>query len=99
MAITARPTSQSPKTPVSQAAIDKFIGSAPDAAPAQAVVSTAKVFSGTLRGKQAPITFTLPPELLAKVDEQAHKLSISRAAFIKQALSRAVVAETQAATT
>lgn len=92
MAITKRPQPAAPKAPVDQAAIDKFIGSAPDAAPVQAA-APAKVFSGTLRGKQAPITFTLPPELLAKVDEHAHKLSISRAAFIKQALSRAVVAE------
>jgi hypothetical protein len=42
---------------------------------------------------QVAITLTLPPELLAKVDEAADTLSISRAAFIKQALTRAVVAE------
>jgi hypothetical protein len=93
MAITARPKNTSPTTPGNQVAIEKFIGSAPDAAPAKEVASTTKVFSGTLRGKQVPITFTLPPELLTKVDEQAHKLSISRAAFIKQALTRAIVAE------
>ena len=90
MAITIRPKTA---TPSDQAAIDKFIGEAPDAAQARGVASSTKVFSGTLRGKQAPITFTLPPGLLAKVDEHAHKLSISRAAFIKQALSRALEAE------
>ena len=42
---------------------------------------------------QVAITLTLPPELLVKVDEAADTLSISRAAFIKQALTRAVVAE------
>jgi hypothetical protein len=42
---------------------------------------------------QVAITLTMPPELLAKVDVAADNVSISRAAFIKQALSRAVVAE------
>jgi predicted transcriptional regulator len=46
-------------------------------------------------GKQAQITFALPPELLDKVDDMAEGLSISRAAFIKQALTRAVNAENQ----
>jgi hypothetical protein len=32
----------------------------------------------------------LPPELLDKVDAMAGSLSITRAAFIKQALTRAV---------
>jgi predicted transcriptional regulator len=48
-----------------------------------------------MAGKQAQITFALPPELLDKVDHMAGSLSISRAAFIKQALTRAVKAENQ----
>ena len=89
MAITARPKACASSNPFDQAAIGKFIGSAPDPVPIQAVTSTDKVFSGTLRGKQAPITFTLPPERRAQVDEQAYKLPVSREAFIKPALSRA----------
>jgi len=39
------------------------------------------------------ITFAVQPALLDKVDRMAKGLAISRAAFIKQALTRAVVAE------
>ena len=49
--------------------------------------------SNVVRGKQLQITFALPAELLVKVDAAADSLSISRAAFIKQALTRAVQAE------
>jgi predicted transcriptional regulator len=48
-----------------------------------------------MKGHQAQITFALPLELLDKVDDMAEGLSISRAAFIKQALTRAVNAEMQ----
>jgi hypothetical protein len=61
------------------------ITAAPPAAPA---------YPREMAGKQAQITFALPPELLDKVDHMAESLSISRAAFIKQALTRAVLAET-----
>ena len=46
-----------------------------------------------IKAPQVAITLTLPPELLIKVDEAADSLNISRAAFIKQALTRAVAAE------
>lgn len=89
MPIVKRPAA-STKPDVDQAAADRFIGGAPDAAQsgAPAVAQTK-----TLRGKQVAINFALPPELLAKVDRAADELSISRAAFIKQALTRAVLAE------
>lgn len=51
------------------------------------------VFNGVMRGNQAQISFTLPPELLNKVNATAEKLSISRAAFIKLAITRAIEAE------
>jgi len=37
----------------------------------------------------------MPPELLAKVDETARKLSLTRAVFMKLALTRAVDAESK----
>ena len=95
--ITRRP---SPATapaakPVNEAALAKFIAGAPDAAPAvTAAPPAAPAHPRKMAGKQAQITFALPPELLDKVDDMANSLSISRAAFIKQALTRAVNAET-----
>lgn len=58
-------------------AIEQFIDAAPDA-------------EKTIRqhGKQVAISFALPRELLDKVDAQAKKLCISRAAFIKLAINR-----------
>jgi hypothetical protein len=94
--ITRRP---SPATapaakPVNEAALAKFIAGAPDAAPAAAESPpVAPAHPRKMAGKQAQITFALPPELLDKVDHMAESLSISRAAFIKQALTRAVNAE------
>lgn len=79
--ITRRPTAKN---------ADAFINAAPDAT-ARAAAAPAK--TNRMKGNQMAITFTLPPELLAKVDEAADSLSISRAAFIKQALTRAVLAE------
>jgi len=52
-----------------------------------------KAFNGMMRGNQAQISFTLPPELLSKVNATAEKLSISRSAFIKIAITRAIEAE------
>jgi len=82
MGITRRPASQS---------ADAFINSAPDAAAPKPSPATVKAHK--LTGKQVAITLALPPELLTKVDETARTLNISRAAFMKQALTRAVVAE------
>lgn len=77
--------------PVNEAALAKFIDGGSD----KASTTTIETFAHhrKMAGKQAQITFALPPELLDRVDELAHRLSISRAAFIKQALTRAVLAE------
>lgn len=90
MALTKRPASTM-KPPVDPAAADRFISGAPDAAPAAAAPQAPR--SNVARGKQVQVSLALPPELLVKVDQAADDLSISRAAFIKQALSRAVMAE------
>ena len=37
-----------------------------------------------------PISLTMPRELLTRLDQAARRLSITRAAYIKQALSKAV---------
>ena len=82
MGITRRPASRS---------ADDFINSAPDAAATPSPSPTVKTHR--LTGKQVSISLALPPDLLSKVDEAARTLSISRAAFMKQAISRAVVEE------
>jgi hypothetical protein len=95
MTITRRPTPAAAPAakPVNEAALAKFIAGAPDAAPAVTAAPATPAHPRKMAGKQAQITFALPPELLDKVDNMAGSLSISRAAFIKQALTRAVNAE------
>lgn len=93
MAITKRPPA--PTQPVMDpAAAERFISGAPDAAPAAAAPAPVAVArSNVIKGNQVQVSFALPGDLLVKVDQAADNLSISRAAFIKQALSRAVQAE------
>lgn len=79
--ITRRPAAKS---------ADAFINAAPDATAAKPAAAPAK--TNRMKGNQVAITITLPRELLDKVNEAADNLSISRAAFIKQALSRTVQA-------
>ena len=93
MPIVKRPPATNAKPAMDPAAADRFIGGAPDAAPAAAPAPAAVARSNVVKGKQVQVSFSLPPELLVKVDETADGLRISRAAFIKQALSRAVMAE------
>ena len=49
-----------------------------------------KLKKGVRVGKQAQISLAMPPGLLAKVDEAADALNLTRAGFIKMCLSRAV---------
>jgi hypothetical protein len=93
VAITTQPKIASSTTVNDEAEKNELIDSAPDAASAKGVTRTTKVLSGKMRGKQRLISLALPPELLAKVNEQKHKLAISRSAFIKKALIRALEAE------
>jgi len=74
------------RRPVNQTA-DAFINGAPDAAATTATPakSIRKV------GNQVAISLAMPPELLDQIDQAAAASNISRAAFIKHALSRAVV--------
>jgi hypothetical protein len=69
---------------------DAFISGAPDGAK---TVPEAVGTGRAMRGNQAQITLTLPPDLLAKANAAAEQLSISRAAFFKLAITRAVQAE------
>ncbi len=88
MSITKRPSNKS---------IENFINSAPDGVaarpPAPQVTKTGKPGRPAKAEKPVQISIALPAELLAGVDQAAAALNISRAAFIKHALSRAVVAE------
>lgn len=76
--------------------VEDFIKGAPDSVPA-AAAPAAEVADETIKrvmlGKQAQISLAMPLDLLARIDEQAARLSISRAAYIKQAVSRAVEGE------
>lgn len=96
MAITKPPKKQTPPDTVGpgkvdEAALARIVASAPDATPEER--KAANKHTRKMAGNQAQITFALPPELLDRVDNMAESLSISRAAFIKQALTRAVNAE------
>lgn len=92
MAITRRPPVAAKTATVDQAAAERFIKGAPDAA-IVAPAAPAEAASKVVKGHQVQISFALPGDLLVRVDAVAGSLSISRAAFIKQALTRAVNAE------
>ena len=75
---------------------DDFIKGAPDAAPEMAAPAAAvadETIKRVMLGKQAQISLAMPLELLAMIDDQAARLSISRTAYIKQAVRRAVEGE------
>ncbi len=94
MAITRPPKKTTPDPAVDQAAAERFISGAPDSARAATGPAAASVAaSNVVKGNQVQISFALPGDLLMRVDAVAGSLSISRAAFIKQALTRAVMAE------
>ena len=87
MAIVKRPSG--PSTPARTA--EAFIQGAPDAGDLFYEPPPAAV--GVMQGRQRQVSLALPPELLARVDEAARKLSLTRAGFMKLALTRAVEAE------
>jgi hypothetical protein len=72
--------------------VEDFIGGAPDSGKPAAVEAPAPK-ARVMKGHQAQITLALPVDLLERANAMADKLSISRAAFMKQAISRAVEAE------
>jgi hypothetical protein len=87
MAIVKRPPNKS---------VEDFIKGAPDSVPAAAAPAAAvadETIKRVMLGKQAQISLAMPLDLLTRIDEQAARLSISRAAYIKQAVSRAVEGE------
>jgi hypothetical protein len=66
-------------------AIARFIAGAPDSKPMPAEAKA--------KPTKTAISLQLPTDLLARVDEAAAALSLTRSGFIKQALARAVQAE------
>ncbi|RQR78701.1 hypothetical protein [Burkholderia sp. Bp9015] len=85
MTITKRPDARK------AAAIEQFIGSAPDAAaPEQSTVAKAHAHR---RQKKETISLGIDPTLLARVDTVAARLGVSRAAAFAMAASRFVEAE------
>ncbi len=99
MAITKPPKKQDAAAPdapqqpkgVDLAALERIVAGAPDASPAERAAAAKD--DRLMIGNQTRISLALPPELLDKVDAMADSLSISRAAFIKLAVTRAVNAE------
>ena len=93
MAIVKRPPTPAQNTK----SVDDFISGAPDAvAAAPAVTAAAEApapKSRVMKGNQAQITLTIPVDLLDRASAMADHLSISRAAFMKMAITRAVEAE------
>ncbi len=83
MAIIKRPT-----MPTAAPTAEQFIQGAPDATRVDEPAA-----QGVMLGRQRQISLTLPPELLERVDEVARRLSLTRAGFMKLALTRAVEAE------
>lgn len=81
--ITKRPSSKAtPPAPVlTDKDAEKFIGGAPDS------VSTSDTRKGVIRGKREQISHTIPPDLLAKIDERANRIGLTRAGFINFVLS------------
>ena len=88
MAIIKRPIHPTASNKTAEA----FIQGAPDAVTATADTTASQ---GVIQGRQRQVSLAMPPELLAKVDEAARKLSLTRAGFMKLALTRAVEAESQ----
>ncbi len=86
MAITKRPDARK------AAAIDQFIGSAPDAAAPEASTSDEPVRAPARRKKET-ISLGIDPALLARIDVAAARLGISRAAAMAMAAARFVDAE------
>ena len=78
MSITKKPASKS---------AEMFIQAAPDASKSSPTVK------GVMAGNQRQITIAMPPELVDRMDAAAKKLAITRASFIKMAISRAIEAE------
>ena len=77
MAITNRPAAKPEKS------IEDFIGGAPAAAKAK----------GVMKGHQRQISLAMPVDLIARMDAAAGKLSLTRAGFLKLAVTRAVEQE------
>ncbi len=63
--------------------VERFIESAPDAGAGRKTISRRK-------GNRVPISLTIDPLLLERVDERAGQIGMSRAAFMAMALSAAL---------
>ncbi len=85
MAIVKRPDSNKQNSK----SVDDFIGGAPDSVKPAAVEAPAPK-ARVMKGQQAQITLALPVDLLERANAMADRLSISRAAFMKMAITRAV---------
>jgi hypothetical protein len=93
MAITKRPPAVDPRK------VDAFISGAPDAkvpasaAEAKPAAPIATKAAAPSSPRKHPISLTIAPDLLGRIDETAARLGLSRAAAIALACSRFVEAE------
>lgn|SRR5574343_1480416 len=94
MSITKPPSkSASPSAFLSrQDQITSYINQAPDGKASEASPPPLTV-SGIKTGKQLQVSIAMPPELLQRIEHRSKELSITRAAFIKMAVTKALEAE------
>lgn len=78
MAITKRPTTKQ----TTSTSVEKFIAAAPDA------TQPTEVRKGVMRGKREQISHTIPPMLLARLDEKVEATGMTRAGLINQAIAK-----------
>ena len=88
MSIKKRPSTNTPAPN-----LDAFINGAPDAATAPQAAPSTPPKERRKVGKQVSVSLALPEDLLNRIDAAAQALSISRAAFIKMAVTRVISAE------
>jgi hypothetical protein len=94
MSITKPPTKKTHPSPnlAKQDQIATYINQAPDAQASNTSPPLLTV-SGIKTGKQLQVSIAMPPELLQRIEHRSKELSITRAAFIKMAVTKALEAE------
>ena len=85
--LTKRPSITAPSVVApSEDAITQFLNKAPDSTPEKA--SPGEKRKGVMRGNREQISHTIPPDLLAKVDDRAKLEGQTRAGLINLAISK-----------
>ena len=73
---------------INKAAVDAFVGGAPDAA--AAAPEQGAYEKGIQKGSKRQVSITIAPELLRQLDERAAAMGTGRSAFISMAVFKAL---------